>query len=133
MREIVSFWCQDCGLDQDLEAYPFANKWEARCKGCGRSLWRLRKEIENDPYYRKSEKLRIQRKMMKKDLLQPGESGFKTLYPETVRQLEQAEENFEKKQKEDRERRDRLYKKYHHDINRREVLKKAINNAELWT
>ena len=81
---IVSFYCKKCELDQDLPAihafYYGGKKFTAKCKKCRKELFRLIAETHLDPYFYESEKLRKQRAMMEKELIQPSDPRFKVLY-----------------------------------------------------
>ena len=97
----IYFWCAKCRKDHELigfrktKAKIVGEVWTARCPSCKQELVRL---INNpfDPYYRLSHKLRIERRKMKKDLLQPGDPGFDLLYPEHKRKREEYYERLER-------------------------------------
>lgn len=84
-------------------------------------------EARIDPYFLQSKKLRIQREMMKKDLLQPGQFGFKTLYPKAWADIEKASEDYELKQKASEASQLAFYRKYKHDVNERALARKIID------
>lgn len=68
----------------------------------GHKVVRYITEKDKDPYYRKSEKVQKELRKMKRDLIQPGEDGFKTYYSEQWKKIESASEEWERKQEEKR-------------------------------
>lgn len=126
----TSFWCERCRSDLDLFAVMKDNgraRWfYARCPHCGSGLMRYVDEKHKDPYYRKSVKIRKEREKHRKDMLQPGDAGFQTLYPESYAQLHKAEEMWYNKAVARKKSQEEFYKKYKHDVNQRELVKKAI-------
>ena len=134
---IISFYCKSCDLDQDLSAHTgchtftgeFVAWYEAECKRCGKNLRRHITEKQSDPYFRQSKKLRMQREQMKKDLLQYGEDGFKTLYKKSWDTFQHNEEMLYNKGKREKETRDELYKNFGWDLNKRQILNKIYSNG----
>ncbi len=98
----VDYWCTQCEMDctgpgrkivQTSFAQPIAF-YEGRCP----KDHRIRRQITDqttDPYYTHSRVVKAMRQEFAKDLLQPGQPGFNTLYgdPNTqfYAQLEEAE------------------------------------------
>lgn len=130
----VSFFCGDCGLDEDLE--PVKDRLRtgeeyffAKCMRCRRKLVRYITE-KNDPYFRQSLKLKVQRKTMAKDLIQYGQDGFSTLYKREWDKIEAAREEYEQKQKVKEQERVDFFNKYRHNVNERELAKKVIEGEE---
>jgi|SRR3990167_7050953 len=133
---IVSFWCKRCKLDQDLPAekryyYGGGEKFVSKCK-CGEELMRLITEKHLDPYFRESEKLRRQRAMMEKELIQPSDPRFRTLYKDEYDRIEKAKENYENEIKKRKERITRYKKELVHDYDKEavgKVLEKHLLNV----
>ncbi|HDY66826.1 hypothetical protein LCGC14_2818690 [marine sediment metagenome] len=123
----VDFYCKNCELDQTLSAARCRNgsvKWfRARC-GCGKKLIRRITDKSNDPYYYESRNVKMDREKHRRDLIQPGQEGFRTYYPEAQRKLEEAEEKLYKEEARKERERDTLYKKHKHDD--KELVKKVI-------
>lgn len=89
------FYCEECDTDYETLAGKVVFSWEGQIlakyipikkahKGkngiCTRDNFRQITEVALDPYWNKSKLIKQQRKKYAKDLLQPGEYGFKTLY-----------------------------------------------------
>lgn len=95
----VSFWCEKCRADHDLPAVktPWTVNgadewyWQARCPNCSSKLIRYG-DAKNDPYFVQSDLKRKDAYELRKELLQPGQDGFATLYPEAQRKLEETRE-----------------------------------------
>lgn len=118
MIKTISFYCKPCGLDQ--ERLPVENsysqematelglsqipRWyEARCEKCNAKVLRYITDKHLDPYFRLSKKLKIEREKNKKDLLQYGQDGFQTLYPESYKKFQEVEEKiFERRELENK-------------------------------
>lgn len=127
MKNSVSFFCTVCDTDFDLEeGEGQANChfdtllrtkekyiW-GRCMKCGSKVTRYVTEMKNDPYFYRSKKLQKQRQQLRRELIQPGSPGFKTLYPEAWRQIEQATEKHHAKDEAEKKSRLEFYKKYRH-------------------
>lgn len=145
-EKVISFWCDACKIDFDERAhrykscvtvmkdgriigykYPAERNewWEAKCKKCGRDVIRYITDAGSDPYFRKSEKVKRQIYAMRKDLIQPGEYGFSTLYGEQQRKMDAQKENAEVENDDKKKNRDMIYDKYKHDANRRAIMKKV--------
>lgn len=80
----LDFWCSECkkdfqatGTKHEIETYKIG-KYEARCL-CGNKCRRIIGEYDWD-YYQNSELIKQQRARYSKDILQPHEYGFETLY-----------------------------------------------------
>jgi hypothetical protein len=110
----TDFFCKTCG-DVTLISYRNGNRWanwyEGKCK-CGIILIRYITDKKFDPYYYYSPRMRYERDRMKKDLIQPGEEGFKTHYKKQWDKMEEDKESAELKEKKEKESRDEFYKKY---------------------
>ena len=135
MREIVSFWCDLCQEDQDLEAHPglWHDKLEyfwANCRSCRRKLIRYIKNKNLDPYYHRSKKLQEEYQRYRRDLIQPSQNEFKTYYKKEYDKIEEARERYEKRIEEERKKRDVLYKFHHHDINARQTVARVLDVEE---
>ena len=130
----VSFFCKKCSLDQNLLAFinfnGYGNWFQAKCGKCNCKLIRYITEKEKDPYYRLSKNVIINRDKYKKDLIQPNDYGFKTYYKEQYDKMEKAEEEYQKKIIKEKIERDKFYKKFKHNINEKQIVKKAIELEE---
>lgn len=96
-----NFWCQKCRKDWTLVAMKktkssyIGEVLVARCPDCKMELVRFMNN-PNDPYYRLSKRLKVERKKYAKDLLQVGDPGFDLLYPQHKKKREAYYENLEK-------------------------------------
>jgi hypothetical protein len=96
------FWCDACRLDfesvgfkRTLGVYtlPVA-LYETKCPKCRATCRRRITERNGDEFFWKSAALNAQRRMMAKDLLQPGDPGFDAAYPQhRLRREAEAEAN----------------------------------------
>jgi hypothetical protein len=97
----IYFWCKRCRKDWErigvrrIKSSHVGEVWTARCPDC---KWEMVRLINNpfDPFYRVSVKIRRERKIYAKDLLQPGDPGFDILYPQHKKQREAYYKNLEK-------------------------------------
>lgn len=101
----TGFWCKTCELDFNRTGLKVTRRayeseqllaWYAtRCEKCYSRCIRFITDKHLDPYYRESALLQHQRKIQSRDLLQPGDAGFKTLYGDPYKkyhdQMEKAE------------------------------------------
>lgn len=131
----VSFYCKNCELDQDLEGdivnyYGGGRKFVAECVRCGKKLFRLITEKQKDPYYYQSKNVIMLRQKYRKDLIQPGEEGFRMYYKKFADQIDKAEEMYYKRKQEEKARRDKLLKKYYKGSGYRDLTLKAIELAD---
>lgn len=129
---MISFYCRKCKLDQNLREEKkdnsFAAWFEARCKECGSRLFRYISEPSKDPYFVESRKLREERHRYHNDLVQPGEAGFKTLYPQEWAKLEKARESWFLEQEKKKRERDAFYNE--HKLYNKGLAKKVIEIEE---
>ena len=113
---MISFWCKNCELDQDLEGY--VNKvmgdeyFVADCKKCGKRVVRFISNKRADPYFHQSKRVRIQKEMFARDMIQPGQDGFQLYYKKEWVKIEKAREEYEKKEQMKRINRDNFLQKY---------------------
>lgn len=97
--ENADFWCDHCKLDQYQRGTKKENTtfltavYEAKCIKCGQILQRHITDKQRDPFFRKSQLVREQKRQFSADLLQPGETGFRARYGKT--EAEQAREKKE--------------------------------------
>jgi len=83
----IDFYCDRCRADFRSRGYKTVQKifdppiafYEGRCR-CGTWCRRFITDQSQDPYYRKSRRVKELAERFRKDMLQPGEPGFKTLY-----------------------------------------------------
>jgi len=128
---MVDFYCKVCKSDFREHEHKEGNSWgqwfASKCPSCGKKCIRHITEKDKDPYFYESKKLRIQRHNLKNELIQPGEQGFMTRYPKQWKQIEEANEKWEKKQKMKKLEREKLYQKHH---NERSTLKKIFEKED---
>ncbi|MDZ4232053.1 MAG: hypothetical protein U1C72_02245 [Candidatus Pacearchaeota archaeon] len=136
-RTSVSFFCRECGFDQDIPAFKFSLKtgeefFEARCKteGCGKAVRRYVTEVRKDPYYHLSPKMREERARMARDLIQPGQYGFETLYRKQWLDIERKREEYENKAKRYKEQRDEFVKEMKGYTSKQRVAAQAVLTKE---
>ena len=131
----VTFFCRPCNLERDYDAVkrflsfnwgpnevPY---WQARCK-CKRILWRHIEDKHKDPYVYYSPSLRKYRAENWRDLVQPGDKSFKTLYTKTANEMEEAQEKAELKEKAEIKNRDRALKELKKNVYVDSALKKTV-------
>lgn len=131
----LDFYCKNCDLDQMLPAwkqqtFDGEEYWVSRCGKCSGKVVRLIQNPLRDEYYKRSPKVKRERIKYARDLLQPGEAGFKLLYPETARKLEQAEEDYQKNLALEEKKKRELVRSVRHDINKRQVVESALKAEE---
>jgi len=89
------FWCNDCKLDFGAVAFkyewtynrvPYA-RYESKCKDCNKRVIRYITDKQWDPWFWRSKNNEIQRKKYAKDMLQPGDPGFTTLYGDPYKKV----------------------------------------------
>ena len=82
----MEFWCGACQIDFVAPAYKFWSEvhklgaWHSVCPSCERMVIRHVNHKDSDPYYEQSAKVRVMRGEAAKDMLQPMDYGFETLY-----------------------------------------------------
>lgn len=88
----VSFFCSHCDKDFDefaREAGALDNvKWFTEHRECGRMCFRYR-DPKKDPYYKISHKIQQELRRYAKDLVQPNDPEFDTLYPQHKKKREE--------------------------------------------
>lgn len=148
----VDFYCTKCELDQRLKAVKLDNdipcydaefnfkgwkkntylrEWfSAKCSKCKKELIRFITDAERDPYYYQSKNVIINRNKFSKDLVQPGDVGFKILYHDEWLKIEKAREEAELKKIAEKKDRDKFYKEHSSNINDKEFAKKIISIEE---
>ena len=131
---MVSFYCKNCKLDQNLEAEKVNNSlaefFRARCGKCGNRLVRYISEKHLDPYYRESRKIKVERGRFANDLIQPGEAGFKMFYKKQYDELEEKKEKYEKEQRLKKIERENYYKRAIKDGASPQIVKKVLELEE---
>lgn len=124
----ISFWCDKCKRDVDTPYYREKScldaKWYEGICVCGEKLMRYITERHKDPYWYKSEKVRYERRRHAKDLIQPSDPRFKSVYPKEYERLEAVKEANEKKKLDEIKKRDDMYKRF---PEKRELLSKLYN------
>lgn len=125
----VSFWCDQCNIDFDKNAHRethFGEEFfEAYCDRKHKVV-RYITNKQNDSYFRKSAKMKRAYIDHKKDLIQPGEEGFKKYYKKEWEKIEKANEEWEKRLVEQKKWRDDLYRKMSYNTEGKELAKKVI-------
>jgi len=82
----MDYWCDHCQIDFVSPSYKVwstlheQGTWHSFCPICESMVYRYITAKTLDPYYMKSDKLRMMRSENLKDTLQPSEYGFKTMY-----------------------------------------------------
>jgi hypothetical protein len=82
----MGFWCDHCQLDFTGPAFKFWSEvhqigtWQSFCPNCESWVYRHITSKVIDPDYFKSECMSAMRGIHEKDLLQPGDYGFNTIY-----------------------------------------------------
>lgn len=82
------FWCDNCQEDFEAPCYKTRHRiygdtiavWRASCPECGDPAVRHITHRDEDQYYEKSQKIRVQRNRYAWETLQAGQFGFKTHY-----------------------------------------------------
>lgn len=122
----ISFYCKVCGTDSDIpegngprdchfdslstgESYIWG-----KCPECNCKVVRYVTEQQIDPYFTQSKRLRRQRKELKRDLIQPGQPGFQTLYPKQWKQIEEATARVHEREEAEKKSKLDFYKRYRH-------------------
>lgn len=136
----VSFYCNKCGKDSDIEEGHGRGKCRfarlstgevylrAACPACKAKVVRYVTERARDPYFLRSKKLRRQRQELRRDLIQPGQPGFQTLYPAQWRQIEEATAKVEAREKAKKQADLEFYKRWRHtkeEESMRRILKET--------
>lgn len=88
-------WCESCLRDYSCMLRKHGNELLAYYLGTCPNNHQVRREITHastDPYYLKSQRLRIERIQHADDMLTPADDRFKTVYPDKWRELEAARE-----------------------------------------
>jgi len=131
---MISFYCKPCGLDQNLKPYKRVNSFGewfvGRCKKCNKELIRYTTDFKNDPYFYESKKVKIEARKNAVDLIQYGEPGFKTHYRKSWEEFEKQKEVWEKEQERKENEKKAWYQSVRHDINDRQMIKRAIQAEE---
>ena len=112
---MISFWCKECRKDFDAPGEMTDNGLAKFFKGkCPKSHRAIRYITDRhlDPYFLESEKMKAHRAFYRKDLIQPGEAGFKTLYAEEWKRIEAAKEAHEQKRIAWEKEREKVYTQY---------------------
>lgn len=131
----ISFWCDKCKIDQENTyrekecTYPSGIvKWnESRCVMCGGKIIRYITDRHLDPYFYRSEKVRMERMKHEKDLIQPSDPRFRKLYPKEYERIEAVREANEKKRQGEIKQRDDMHKRFGRDPVKRKILSKLYN------
>ena len=82
----MGFFCDHCVVDFVVPAYKVWSEihqigtWRSFCPICEGLVYRHITQKKADPYYFRSEKMLEMRSAGAKDMLQPGQYGFKTNY-----------------------------------------------------
>ena len=82
---------------------PFRNEEKFSKPECGTLCYRNITNKQNDPYFRESIKIQKQRVEFSDDLVQYGDSRFKTLYKDQWDKFENQQEQAEEKRKKKKE------------------------------
>jgi acetyl-CoA carboxylase beta subunit len=124
---MIDFYCEHCSLDYESNYIHRENsfgKWfVSKCPKCHEECIRYETEKHLDPFFRKSKKMRIELERHKDDLIQPGHSRFKSLYPEQWAKMQEAEEKMIAKQQAKKKERDEFYRS---NFNERSTVRKIL-------
>lgn len=104
------FWCDRCNQDFETLAvkqcftwnnelcakYVAQGKHTKNSEECNRVCIRHITDVSTDPFFRHSKLIRDQQRKYAKDLLQPGDVGFKTLYGDPMKKSNELQENRER-------------------------------------
>ena len=97
----MDFYCKDCRLDQKQKTFKRQNRfgfwYETSCVTCEKTLKRL-PQSKLDPYFFESIKLKRERDVLAKDLIQPGDPRFKLYYKDQWDKMEAGAEALQNKE-----------------------------------
>ena len=131
---MISFWCDRCKKDFDdnftLRSNRYAKWFETRHKKCREICIRYADFPQKDPYFYKSLKVKRQMLEFAKELIQPGDPRYRMYYKKQYDDMEKSTELYYNRQIKEKKEKDAYYDKFSYDINRREVIKKAIEAEE---
>ena len=133
-----NFWCDRCELDFEAPGYRTGYslqggaEWFVGFDPRGHKAIRYITEKHLDPYFRKSRNLKEQRVHYRKDLLQPGQRGFKQTYPDAQREMDKAEDIAYNKKDDKKSYYDKLNKDAGIDEARRKAVRTAERAEEKW-
>lgn len=94
-RKVINFWCRVCRQDWHIIAMRrwlsslFPDVWEAKCPDCSTRMVRLVNDAKNDPYFRQSKRVIMERRLYADDLVQMGDPRFDLLYPQHKKEREE--------------------------------------------
>lgn len=106
------FWCSVCQEDFEASCHKTRHRlggdwiavWRARCPWCEEGCLRHITHKDEDPYYRRSDKVRRQRNQYAAEMLQAEDFGFKTHYgqpyPEFIKRMQKNERKIIEEQRE---------------------------------
>lgn len=89
----MAFFCTGCQEDFVAPAYKTWNPihgigtWNSFCYNCESIVYRHVTDTKDDPYYEYSAKIRHMRSSYERDIIQPGQYGFGTLYGDPYERL----------------------------------------------
>ena len=131
----VSFYCNDCRLDQNhpprINDNSYGAWFVARCVECDKKLIRYITNRHLDPYYHESLELKKQRSLFKKELIQPGDPLFKKYYKTEYDKLELTASILEEKKAKEKNDRDKFYEKFKYAPSKqREIVKNVLGVEE---
>ena len=92
---------------------------------CGEKIVRYITDRHLDPFFYRSEKVKIERRRHEKDLIQPSDPRFKRLYPKEYERIEAIKEVNEKKKQDEIKQRDDMHKRF---PEKRKILSKLYNS-----
>ena len=90
------FWCESCQEDFSAPCYKTKHRiygdtiavWRTSCPICEVACIRHITHMDEDQYYNRSAKIRVQRNQYAFEILQPGEYGFRMKYGEPYEAFE---------------------------------------------
>ena|SRR3990167_682342 len=128
MTGTISFWCEKCRADYDLEGVVdsvLGDRYFRACCPTGHKVVRYIENKQNDPYFLRSKKMQVERQRLSRDIIQPGQTGFETYYKKEYDKIEKAREGWERKQEQKKKEREAYYKNLKENM----VSSKILNTA----
>lgn len=99
---LSDFWCAHCGEDRHIIGIRrplnkhLGSVIFALCDKCYCVLRRYPDRPDQDPYFKRSRKVKAMKNKYARDILQPGQSNFDILYPAHKREKIEKENKKEK-------------------------------------
>ena len=130
---MTSFWCKECRKDFDGPEEMVDNGMVKFFRGACPKNHKCIRYISNnkaDPYFYESEKLKAQRAMLAKDLIQYGQDGFQTLYKSEWDKIQKTAEIAENKRIAWEAEKRKVYNEHKHNATEKNAIKKVLEREE---